>query len=42
MPMTGEFSFPYEFPREGNYRVWVQVKRGGRILTGAFDVRVKS
>jgi hypothetical protein len=41
MPMTGEFSFPYEFPQAGNYRVWVQVKRGGRILTGAFDVRVK-
>ena len=42
MPLTGEFSFPYEFPDAGNYRVWVQVKRDGRILTGAFDVQVKS
>jgi hypothetical protein len=40
MRTSGEFSFPYEFPKEGDYRVWVQVKRGGRILTGVFDVKV--
>lgn len=30
--------FPYRFPRAGDYRVFVQIKTGGRIETAAFDV----
>lgn len=33
--------FPYAFPKAGQYRVWVQVKRKGRVLTGVFDTEVK-
>ncbi len=33
--------FPYAFPKAGRYRVWVQVKRAGKVLTGVFDAEVK-
>ncbi len=36
----GVVSFPYEFPLPGCYRLWVQVKSGGRVQTGVFDVEV--
>lgn len=41
MTMPGEVSFPYEFPKPGRYRLWVQVKPADRVLTGVFDVDVR-
>jgi len=40
MSMSGDVSFPYEFPKAGRYRLWVQVKPADRVLTGVFDVEV--
>jgi len=37
---AGTVSFPYAFPKPGRYRLWVQVKRDHRILTGVFDAEV--
>lgn len=34
-------SLPYQFPSAGQYRLWVQVKSGGRVLTGIFDTTVQ-
>jgi hypothetical protein len=33
-------SFPYAFPRPGRYRLFVQIKREGRVLTGSFEASV--
>jgi hypothetical protein len=41
MTMDGRISFPYEFPKPGHYRMWVQVKPAKRVLTGVFDVDVR-
>jgi len=35
-----EISFPYGFPRAADYRIFVQVKRAGRVETGAFLAHV--
>ena len=35
-------SFPYGFPKPGVYRIFVQMKRGGRILTGIFTATVEN
>jgi hypothetical protein len=41
MSMSGELTFPYEFPKPGRYRIWVQVKPMQRVLTATFDVDVR-
>ena len=44
MPMDGlspEMSFPYGFPKPGLYRIFVQVKRSGRVQSGVFDAHVE-
>jgi len=42
MPMDSAVAVPYAFPNAGAYRIFVQVKRGGKVMTGAFDVDVRA
>jgi hypothetical protein len=37
-----QVSFPYGFPKAGEYRIFVQVKRAGQVDTGVFDVLVQA
>ncbi len=41
MPVSAAFTIPYEFPKAGHYRIWVQVKSDNRVLTGTFDADVR-
>lgn len=34
--------FPYAFPKAGQYRIFLQIKRNGQVLTGIFDAVVKA
>ncbi len=38
---NNHLSIPYAFPRTGDYRIWIQVKRNNQVLTGVFDASVK-
>lgn len=40
-PLAPEVSFPYGFPKAGEYRMFVQIKRAGQIETGVFDLHVQ-
>jgi hypothetical protein len=39
--MEGRFSFPYAFPKPGRYRLWVQVKKAGRVMSADYEVIVR-
>lgn len=33
-------TFPYAFPQAGEYRIWIQMKRDGKVLNSSFDAKV--
>ena len=35
-------SFPRGFPKPGSYRIFVQMKRAGRVVTGIFTTTVEN
>jgi hypothetical protein len=40
MSFAGRIGFPYAFPDPGTYRIWVQVRRRGKVETVSFRVTV--
>jgi len=40
-PNHSVVKFPYAFPSPGSYRIWIQMKRNGKILNSAFDAIVE-
>ena len=41
-PASAEVTFPYGFPQPGDYHIFVQIKRAGKIETGAFTAHVEN
>jgi hypothetical protein len=39
--LPGRFSFPFAFPKPGRYRMWVQVRKDGRVQTADYEVTVR-
>jgi hypothetical protein len=40
-PLPPEVRFPCGFPKPGDYRIYVQIKRAGKVETGVFDALVQ-
>jgi hypothetical protein len=40
-PGTNTISFPFTFPKAGHYRIWVQTRVAGQVVTGAFEETVR-
>ena len=40
-PVSSTVEFPYGFPSAGRYRIFIQMKHGSTIETGAFDASVE-
>ena len=40
-PVSNTVEFPYGFPSAGRYRIFVQMKHGTTVETGAFDASVE-
>jgi hypothetical protein len=40
-PLSSTVEFPYGFPSSGSYRIFVQMKHGTTVETGAFDLVVQ-
>ena len=38
---NNQITFPFAFPRTGSYRIWVQVKIEGTVMTAVFDTEVE-
>jgi hypothetical protein len=38
--LPSEVSFPFGLPQPGDYRIYVQIKRAGKVETGVFDAHV--
>jgi len=41
MTLDSHIAVPYAFPKAGSYRMFVQVRRSGTVMTAAFDLDVR-